>query len=89
MTSQNTSSDRFRTFIARPGGVLAPNSWFPAMLEGPTRSINVEDLAAKLVDVAVQGHRTQLIEVDVLRKEGKALRSGQQGPSQSGELESG
>lgn len=61
-------------YIARPGVVTATKSFFPALLEPLARFINVEDLAAKMLDTAINGHHTQTLEVDVLRDEGKRLR---------------
>lgn len=61
-------------YIARPGVVTATNSFFPALLEPLARFINVDDLAAKMLDTAINGHHTQTLEVDVLRGEGKRLR---------------
>ncbi|KAL9595348.1 MAG: hypothetical protein Q9219_006502 [cf. Caloplaca sp. 3 TL-2023] len=62
------------TFVARPGGVQATNSLFPALLQPLARAITVDDLAVKMLDTAINGHRTQIIEVDVLRVQGKALK---------------
>ncbi|KAL8711134.1 MAG: hypothetical protein Q9225_007171 [Loekoesia sp. 1 TL-2023] len=62
------------TYIVRPGGVQATNSFFPGLLQPLARAITVDDLAAKMLDTAINGHKSQVIEVDVLRDEGKALK---------------
>ncbi|KAI4187979.1 MAG: hypothetical protein L6R41_002444 [Letrouitia leprolyta] len=60
--------------IARPGLILAKNSFFPGTLQSLTKTINVDDVAVKVLDTAINGHKSQIIEVDVLRSEGKALK---------------
>ena len=62
------------TYVARPGGVQPTNSLFPAMLQPLARAITVDDLAIKMLDTAINGHKTQILEVDILRDEGKALK---------------
>ena len=74
MRLQKKRPDVFVVHIARPGVVTATNSLFPAVLEPLTRFINIDDLAAKMVNTAINGHTAQLLEQDVLRDEGKRLR---------------
>ncbi|KAL8853674.1 MAG: hypothetical protein Q9221_001485 [Calogaya cf. arnoldii] len=74
MKLQKERPETFVAYIAKPGAVTATNSLFPALLEPLARFINVNDLAAKLLDIAINGHSTQTLEVDVLRNEGKRLR---------------
>ncbi|KAL9633398.1 MAG: hypothetical protein Q9204_003418 [Flavoplaca sp. TL-2023a] len=71
---QKEHPDALVVHIARPGVVTATNSLFPALLEPLARFINIDDLAAKMVDTAINGHTTQLLEQDVLRDDGKRLR---------------
>ncbi|KAL8706681.1 MAG: hypothetical protein Q9201_000315 [Fulgogasparrea decipioides] len=74
MDLQKEDRERLVTYVARPGGVLATNSLFPGSLEPLARAITVDDLAVKMLDTAINGHKTQIIEVDVLRDEGKILK---------------
>lgn len=74
MKMQKEHPEAFVVYIARPGPVTATDSLFPAVLEPLARFINVDDLAAKLLDTAINGHDTQMLEQDVLRNEGKRLR---------------
>ncbi|KAL9034335.1 MAG: hypothetical protein Q9180_005464 [Flavoplaca navasiana] len=74
MKMQKEHPEAFIAYVARPGVVTATNSLFPALLEPLARFINVDDLAAKMVDTAINGHTTQMLEQDVLRDEGKRLR---------------
>ncbi|KAL8828219.1 MAG: hypothetical protein Q9170_006698 [Blastenia crenularia] len=74
MEMQKEHPDTLAVYIARPGGVTAPNSFFPTLLESLARFINVDDLAAKMLDIAINGHDTQTLEQDVLRNEGRRLR---------------
>ncbi|KAL8652906.1 MAG: hypothetical protein Q9226_004069 [Calogaya cf. arnoldii] len=74
MKMQKERSEALVVHVARPGGVTARDSLFPALLEPLARLINVDDLAAKMLDVAINGHSNQTLEVDVLRNEGKRLR---------------
>ena len=74
MRLQKEHPDALVVHIARPGVVTATNSLFPALLEPLARFINIDDLAAKMVDTAINGHTTQLLEQDVLRDDGKRLR---------------
>ncbi|KAI4252468.1 MAG: hypothetical protein LQ352_004279 [Teloschistes flavicans] len=71
---QKQLPEQLLSYVARPGGVLATNSFFPALLEPLARAITVDDLAAKMLDTAINGHKTQIIELDVLRDEGKTLK---------------
>ncbi|KAL8950577.1 MAG: hypothetical protein Q9222_003386 [Ikaeria aurantiellina] len=68
---QKERNDVLATYIARPGGVLATNSLFPAALEPLAKAIAVDDLAFKMLDTAINGHKAQIMEVDVLREDGK------------------
>ncbi|KAL8769249.1 MAG: hypothetical protein Q9209_004750 [Squamulea sp. 1 TL-2023] len=74
MKMQNEREEALVVYIARPGAVLATNSFFPRLLEPLARVITVDDLAAKMLDTAINGHDTQTLEVDVLRDEGKRLK---------------
>ncbi|KAL8736129.1 MAG: hypothetical protein Q9181_002519 [Wetmoreana brouardii] len=74
MDLQKKDQGRLVTYVARPGGVLATNSLFPGLLEPLARAIAVDDLAVKMLDTAINGHKTQILEVDVLREEGKMLK---------------
>ncbi|KAI4193901.1 MAG: hypothetical protein LQ350_008098 [Teloschistes chrysophthalmus] len=71
---QRQLPEQLASYVVRPGGVLATNSLFPSLLEPLARAITVDDLAAKMLDTAINGHRTQIIELDVLRDEGKTLK---------------
>lgn len=71
---EKEGKDTLLAYIARPGPVLAKNSSFPAVLQFLVKAVNVDDLAAKVLDTAINGHKSQIIEVDVLRNEGKALK---------------
>ncbi|KAL8812748.1 MAG: hypothetical protein Q9223_007213 [Gallowayella weberi] len=75
---QEEHNEALVTYIARPGGVLATNSFFPALLEPWARVITVDDLAAKMLDTAINGHTTQIIGVDVLRHDGKRMKKERQ-----------
>ncbi|KAL8732285.1 MAG: hypothetical protein Q9166_002857 [cf. Caloplaca sp. 2 TL-2023] len=75
---QNEDEEALTTYIARPGGVLATNSFFPGLLEPWAKVITMDDLAAKMLDTAINGHKTQILEVDVLRDEGKRLKKEMQ-----------
>ncbi|KAL8789328.1 MAG: hypothetical protein Q9213_001251 [Squamulea squamosa] len=74
MKMQNERQEALVVYIARPGAVLATNSFFPRLLEPLARVIKVDDLAAKMLDTAINGHNTQTLEIDVLRDEGKLLK---------------
>lgn len=76
MKLQKEYENSLLTYVARPGGVQATNSLFPGFLQPLARAITVDDLAVKMLDTAINGHKTQVIEVDVLRDEGKALKKG-------------
>ncbi|KAI4099053.1 MAG: hypothetical protein L6R37_006158 [Teloschistes peruensis] len=82
---QRQLPEQLASYVARPGGVLATNSFFPSLLEPLARAITVDDLAAKMLDIAINGHRTQIVELDVLRDEGKTLKKqllkGKKSPS--------
>ncbi|KAL8686937.1 MAG: hypothetical protein Q9218_006754 [Villophora microphyllina] len=71
---QKQYPEKLLSYVARPGGVLATNSFFPGFLEPLARAVTVDDLATKMLDTAINGHKTQIIEVDVLRDEGKMLK---------------
>lgn len=75
MELQKAHPERLEAYVVRPGGVLATNSLFPSLLEPLARAITVDDLAAKMLDIAITGHKTQILEVDALRGEGKVLKS--------------
>ncbi|KAL8944133.1 MAG: hypothetical protein Q9216_000638 [Gyalolechia sp. 2 TL-2023] len=74
MELQEGNRESLLTYVARPGGVQAKNSLFPGLLQPWARAITVDDLAVKMLDTAINGHKSQTIEVDVLRDEGKALK---------------
>ena len=76
MNMQKKHEEAFIAYIARPGPVLPTNSFFPALFEPWAKLITIDDLAAKMLDTAINGHSTQTLEVQVLRDEGKRLRMG-------------
>lgn len=78
MGLQKQHEDALVTYVARPGGVLATNSFFPSVLEPLAKAVTVDDLAAKMLDTAINGHETHILEVDVLRDEGRRLRKESQ-----------
>ncbi|KAL8824881.1 MAG: hypothetical protein Q9170_008009 [Blastenia crenularia] len=74
MELQKEHESSLLTYVARPGGVQPTNSLFPAFLQPMARAITVDDLAVKMLDTAINGHKIQIIEVDVLRDQGKVLK---------------
>lgn len=74
MEMQEEHENTLLAYIARPGAVQATNSFFPALLQPWARALTVDDLAVKMLDTAINGHKSQIIELDVLRDESKVLK---------------
>ncbi|KAL8798897.1 MAG: hypothetical protein Q9182_006297 [Xanthomendoza sp. 2 TL-2023] len=68
---------RREEIVAHEPGEKKPG-FFPALLEHWARVIAVDDLAAKMLDTAINGHTTQTIDVDVLRHGGKRMKKERQ-----------
>lgn len=66
----------FETFVVKPGSVLSKENRMMSVIMGLSRSVRVDELAAVLVNTALNGSETQTIEYDVLGPQGRALLKG-------------
>ncbi len=56
--------------------MLSKENRMMSVIMGLSRSVRVDELAAVLVNTALNGSETQTIEYDVLRPQGRALLKG-------------
>jgi hypothetical protein len=67
-------SEVFEAFTARSGAVYGKNNFALGQLAKVMSSlIRDDELAAALIDIALHGNATQLVENDILRSRGKGL----------------
>lgn len=66
-------ADRLETYICRPGLVLSKENHLPNMLIGLGRSIKVNELAATMLKIAMDGNETQTMDNTDLRTVGQAI----------------
>ncbi|MCJ1258982.1 hypothetical protein MMC24_006816 [Lignoscripta atroalba] len=65
--------DAIETFIVRPGAILSKENKLPVMIVRLSRSIRVDELSAVMVNTALHGTETQIMEVGALQTEGSTL----------------
>ena len=63
----------FDTLIVRPAVVLPKEGGTKTAILGLAPSVNVEELAAVMVDAAVNGSKRQILENEMLKSQGRAL----------------
>ena len=68
-----SSVGAFETIVARPGGVLARGRWVPGPLASTGWVLHVDELAAALIDMALEGSDVQYVESADLFVKGKAI----------------
>jgi len=70
---QNQHSDGFATFVVRPGMVLSKERTVMNAVASMGPSIKVDELAAAILNIALTGDGAQIVENDVLGREGRQL----------------
>lgn len=76
LLNQQTKTPNFQVSIMRPGGVVAKETFLPNLVVGGIDAIRVDELAAAMVDEAVNGEEgTRTLECGEVRKRGREILS--------------
>ncbi|KAI9813119.1 MAG: hypothetical protein M1827_004339 [Pycnora praestabilis] len=68
-----SNPDTFETYIAKPGGVISKEGGVMNVLKGMNKSVGVAELAAVMLDAALNGSVGDTFQNEDLRTRGKAL----------------